>query len=75
MEKHILSYLITLFSDKYAWGYVYNKHKLVLSNAYTDILVNFPSKEWLQLGLDADDIANKLPEVLTLKSGLDGLAD
>lgn len=40
-----------------------------------DKLAHFPSKEWQQLGLEMDDIAKKLPEILALESGLDGLVD
>ncbi len=39
-----------------------------------DIINDFPVKEWKQLGLDAGDIEKKLPEILALESGLDGLA-
>jgi len=39
-----------------------------------DRLVNFPAKEWLQLGFNEEDIEKRLPEILALESGLDGLA-
>ncbi|MCK5829972.1 MAG: HDOD domain-containing protein [Methylococcales bacterium] len=38
-------------------------------------LINFPNKEWQQLGLNTDDIAIKLSEIMEIKSGLEGLAD
>jgi len=38
-----------------------------------DRLANFPVKEWQQLGFNSDDIARKLPEIIALESGLDGL--
>lgn len=40
-----------------------------------DRLTNFPNKEWQQLGLNIDDIATKLPEIMSLESGLEGLVD
>ncbi len=40
-----------------------------------DRLANFPNKEWQQLGLNIDDIATKLLEIMALESGLEGLAD
>jgi len=40
-----------------------------------DRLASFPVKEWQQLGFNADDIAKKLPEIIALESGLDGLTN
>lgn len=36
-------------------------------------LANFPKKEWQQLGLSDENIAEMLPAILALESGLDGL--
>ncbi len=35
----------------------------------------FPKQEWKQLGLAEQDIAAKLPEILAIESGLEGLLD
>jgi HD-like signal output (HDOD) protein len=40
-----------------------------------EMLINFPTKEWQQLGLDVNDIKNLLPKITALESGLDGLVD
>ncbi len=40
-----------------------------------EILLNFPSKEWQQLGLEINDITKLLPEIIALELGLDGLLD
>jgi HD-like signal output (HDOD) protein len=40
-----------------------------------EILINFPSKEWQQLGLEINDITKVLPTIIALESGLDGLLD
>ncbi len=38
-------------------------------------LAVFPVKEWLQLGLNKQEIAEKMTEILALESGLDGLTE
>ncbi len=40
-----------------------------------EILLNFPSKEWQQLGLEINNITKVLPTIIALESGLDGLLD
>ncbi len=40
-----------------------------------DIVLNFPVKEWQQLGLDINEITTLLPTIIALESGLDGLVD
>ncbi|MEE9340008.1 MAG: HDOD domain-containing protein [Methylococcaceae bacterium] len=53
--------------------YISESYKSKMNNE--EILLNFPSKEWQQLGLEINDITKILPKMIALESGLDGLLD
>lgn len=57
----------------YISRYISESSKSEMNNE--EILLNFPSKEWQQLGLEINDITKLLPEIIALESGLDGLLD
>jgi len=57
----------------YISRYISESSKPEMNNE--EILLNFPSKEWQQLGLEINDITKLLPEIIALESGLDGLLD